>query len=119
MNTGPRATLACLALLAFRPTAQAAEHTDILPTPDDLQTLRGRSQPDSALDRWHDRIFLGVQDFISKLDSRFVEPGEEPLPVPVSPFRIGLESDAIRRTGGSIEARPRADLDVQIGRAHV
>jgi hypothetical protein len=32
--------------------------------------------------------------------------------VPVSPFRIGLESDAIRRTGGSIEARPRADLDV-------
>jgi hypothetical protein len=94
MNVAPLA-VAALSLL-FATPAGAADQPDGL----------------TALDRWHDRLFLGVQDFITRLDSRFVDADEAPLPVPVSPFRIGIESDAIRRADGSLEARPRADLDV-------
>ena len=79
-----------------------------------LQAIQA-AEPMPAQDRlehWHDRLFLGVQDFITRLDSRFVAEGEIPLPVPPSPFRIGIESDFIRLADGATEVRPRLDLDL-------
>jgi hypothetical protein len=92
--------------------AKAAERSEVAPTRQSAQELRDESQPQTALDRWHDRLFLDVQDFITRLDARFVGADEAALPVPASPFRIGLESDAIRREDGHINVTPRLDVDV-------
>jgi hypothetical protein len=101
-----------LLLLGFALHAAAAEHTDVTPSTDTALSLHERSQPLSLLDRWHDRLFLEVQDFIARADAHFVGDGESPLPVPVSPFRIALESDAILHEDRSLDLRPRADVDV-------
>ena len=103
-----------LALLALSLAAplRAEGPTEIRPSHESSATLRLQSAPANGLGRWHDRFFLGTQDFIARLDAHFVDEGETPLPVPVSPFRIGLESEAIHRSSGSVETRPRIDLDI-------
>ncbi|MEY4761740.1 MAG: hypothetical protein RLZZ200_1596 [Pseudomonadota bacterium] len=103
--------LVCLAAFAFDTTYAQIPET-IRPSQLDATTLRAQGAPETGRDRWHDRVFLGVQDFIARIDSRFVDEDKVALPVPVSPFRIGLETDAILRDGGSLEMRPRADLDL-------
>lgn len=101
-----------LAALLVATTAPAEEPATLRPSQETVASLRAQSEPGDAMDRWHDGFFLGVQDFISRLDARFVKEGETALPVPVSPFRIGVESEAIHRANGSVELRPRADLDL-------
>lgn len=101
-----------LAALALAAPVQSAEPVEVRPSRETAATLRSQSAPQDGLERWHDGFFLGVQDFITRLDSRFVDEDESALPVPISPFRIGLESESIRRASGSVEMRPRIDLDI-------
>jgi len=103
-----------LAALVLPPLANAAprKRSEVAPTGQTVEELKDESNPDTALDRWHDRLYLAVQDFIARTDARFVDAGETPLPVPASPFRIGLESDVIRREDGSVDFSPRLDVDL-------
>ncbi len=101
-----------LAALSLAAPLQSAERVELRPSRETAATLRSQSAPEDGLGRWHDGFFLGVQDFITRLDSRFVDEGESALPVPISPFRIGLESEAIHRADGGTELRPRLDLDI-------
>lgn len=106
--------LTLLAAFAMAPALRAApaEHVDVSPSDEDAAALRERSHPDNLLERWHDRLYLAVQDFIARTDARFVGPDQTPLPVPASPFRIGMESDVILRDGSTLEVAPRVDVDL-------
>lgn len=115
-----RALLATLALLPLA-SALAADPINILPSdqptrelplPGALPSPQGQSFG-THLDYWHDRLFIGVQDRIEQLDARFALDQPDRLPVPVSPFRIGLDSDFISHPGGTAIS-PRLDVDLQL-----
>ena len=93
--------------------AAGANRDEVAPSPRSAQELlQEEIHPASTLDRWHDRLYLGVQDFIARTDARFVGEGDTALPVPASPFRIGLSTDAIYREDGSVDATPQLDVDL-------
>lgn len=83
-----------------------------LPLPTDLPSPQGQSFG-THLDYWHDRLYLWVQDVIEQQDSRFAPSEAERLPVPISPFRIGLDSDFVSHPGGTAIS-PRLDVDLQL-----
>jgi hypothetical protein len=104
--------LAPPALLAIPARAGPADYVEVAPSEETIARLREESRPATALDRWHDRLYLATQNVIARLDARFIEADETPLAVPASPFRIGMESAAIWREDGSIDWIGRADVDV-------
>ncbi len=103
-----------LAVLLCIATAQAAADPPqvVLPSPAPAYNLVAADQAGSSLDRWHDRLFLGVQDFITRADERYIDDPTTALPVPVSPFRIGLQAESLRRADGTIDTSPRIDVDL-------
>ena len=93
--------------------AAGANRSEVAPSPRSAQELlQEEIHPESTLDRWHDRLYLGVQDFIARTDARFVGDGDTALPVPASPFRIGLSTDAVYREDGSLDTTPQLDIDL-------
>lgn len=106
-----RATLVLL-LCAASAQALAEPPQVVLPSPAPAHELVDAGATGVALDRWHDRLFLGVQDFITRVDERYVDDPATALPVPVSPFRIGLQAESLRRADGTIDTSPRVDIDL-------
>jgi hypothetical protein len=110
------AGLACLAapLFAAAPVVVITPSPlaiDALPRPSELPPPRPGELGDK-LDYYHDRLFLGVQGLIERTDSRFSNDGDH-LPVPVTPFRIGIDTDVVSHPGGTA-INPRVDLDLQL-----
>jgi len=70
-------------------------------------------EPLPRLDRWHNHLFFWVQRQLQSFDRSFVGTSESAVPVPVSPFRIGLEGGAIQR-GSRIESLSSADFDISL-----
>lgn len=63
------------------------------------------------VDRLHDRLYLGVQDLIERTDRRFARHDFTLLPVPATPFRVGLGSELIdRRDGVHVGTRINVDM---------
>jgi hypothetical protein len=107
-------TRAIGALLLYAASAQALAEPPqvVLPSPAPAHELVDAGPTGQSLDHWHDRLFLGVQDFISHLDERYIDDPDKALPVPVSPFRIGLQAESLRRSDGTVDTAPRIDVDL-------
>ena len=89
----------------------------IVPTGRNAQELR-EAQPrgdagtgfGARLDRWHDKLYMGVQNFIERTDQRFADNELEMLSVPASPFRIGSETEFVD-TGHRLDFNGRLSVD--------
>ncbi len=108
----------CITLTASALRLTAAEITpaviEIRPSTLDIERLVDEQvQVPSALDAFHNRLLLGVQSRLLQLDHRFLEPSETALPVPVSPFRIGIDLTGISRDG-SLDFETSADFDISL-----
>lgn len=108
----------CLTLIASAPRLFASEITpaviEIRPSTLDIERLVDEpAENASRLDAFHNRLLLGVQRRLLQFDHRFIEPSEQALPVPVSPFRIGIDLLAISRDG-SIDLETAADFDISL-----
>ena len=108
------------ALLPCPLPAVELQHEEIRPTDKAIQDLREEARKFAAkmeqnlstrLDQWHDWLYLRTQEYITRFDQHYASPDTEPLPVPASPFRIGLESDFVHRQDG-LAVTPRLDVDV-------
>ena len=106
-----RAALVMLLCAAATP-ARAEPPQVVLPSPLPAHELVDAGPTGRSMDRWHDRLFLGVQDFIAHNDERYVDDAATALPVPVSPFRIGLQSEFLRRADCTVDTAPRIDVDL-------
>lgn len=112
------AILGCITLIASVPRTTAAEVTpaviEIRPSTLDIERLLGEPvETASTLDVIHNRLLLGVQSRLLGFDHRFLEPSETALPVPVSPFRIGIDLTGISRDG-SLALETAADFDISL-----
>lgn len=65
------------------------------------------------LDRAHDWMYIKGQELVESTDMRFAPKDRELLPVPATPFRLGIEGEAIDRSG-SLEFNAELDLDVTL-----
>jgi hypothetical protein len=65
------------------------------------------------LDRGHDRLYVNAQEFVENTDRRFAPPDAELLPVPATPFRLGLVTETIDRPDGA-EFELDLNLDVTL-----
>ncbi len=63
------------------------------------------------LDSSHDWLFVNAQEFVERTDRRFAPPDAELLPVPATPFRLGLITETINRPDG---AKFELDLNLDV-----
>lgn len=110
--------LGCILLIGFMPRPIAAEITpaiiEIRPSILDIERLVDEPiEAASSLDAWHNQIFLGVQRRLLSFDHRFLDPLEEAVPVPVSPFRLGVDLTGLHRDG-SFDLETAADFDISL-----
>ncbi|MCP5328125.1 MAG: hypothetical protein R3E75_04530 [Steroidobacteraceae bacterium] len=61
------------------------------------------------LDRAHDWIYVNAQELVESTDRRFAPPDAELLPVPATPFRVGLVTETLDRPDGV-----KFDLDMNL-----
>jgi hypothetical protein len=61
------------------------------------------------LDRSHDWLYVNAQEFVENTDRRFAPPDAELLPVPATPFRLGLVTETLDRKDGV-----KFDLDLNL-----
>ncbi|MET0290877.1 MAG: hypothetical protein ABW136_00840, partial [Steroidobacteraceae bacterium] len=66
----------------------------------------------SRIDRWHDALYLKVQDWAQALDHKFIRDGQRPEPTPSSPFRIATDAEVVQHQEGGTEFRGRLDVDL-------
>lgn len=52
------------------------------------------------LDSGHDQLYVNVQRFVENTDRRFAPPDAELLPVPATPFRLGIVTQTVDRPNG-------------------
>ncbi len=110
--------LACIVAAAPSRAEEASyPYEVIIPTGRSAAELREARPPaevregfGARLDRWHDRLYLGVQNFIERTDQRFADDELELLPVPASPFRIGSEAEFVD-TGSGMDFDGRLSVD--------
>lgn len=76
---------------------------------DDVDEVEVRA---SRIDRWHDALYLKVQDWAQALDHKFVREGQTPEPTPSSPFRIATDAEVVQHQQGGTEFRGRVDVDL-------
>jgi len=105
-------------LIGCSPSLMAADVTPavIEIRPSTLAIERLVDEPleaDSTLDVWHNRLFFGIQRRLLSLDHYFLDSSEQPLPVPVSPFRLGVDLTAIDQDG-SVAFDTSADFDISL-----
>ncbi len=66
----------------------------------------------SRIDRWHDALYLKVQDWALGLDHAFLREGDRPMPTPSSPFRISTDAEVVQHSQGGTQLRGRLDIDL-------
>jgi hypothetical protein len=71
-----------------------------------------------VLDRWHDDWFLSVQSTLERFDTRQAKSADQVVPVPVSPFRVGLDVRVLetRDTAGTdvLRSSLAGDFDISL-----
>ena len=110
--------LGCIVLIGVTPQLLAAEVTpaiiEIRPSMLAIERLVDEPiETTSSLDAWHNRMFLGVQRRLLSFDHRFLDPSDEAVPVPVSPFRLGVDLTAFHRDE-SVDLETAADFDISL-----
>src|SRR5581483_3579269 len=67
------------------------------------------------LDTGHDWLYRHLQHFFENVDLRFAAPEQAPIVVPLSPLRVGFDSEFVHRQNGlGIVATP--DFEATISR---
>ena len=69
-----------------------------LPAPPALTTHRKHALG-KRLDRLHDLVYRRLQHFLERMDTKYADITQTPIVVPLSPLRIGLDSELLRRQG--------------------
>lgn len=116
-GAAPAATLVASTapVAAARPTAERYRPTD-RPI-DEIRNQYRESPPaldfSQRLDHVHDRLYTWTQGVVEATDHRFAAKDRELKPVPAAPFRIGLTTETINRSG-SVDFGLDADLDMAL-----
>lgn len=67
------------------------------------------------LDAGHDWLYRRLQHFFEDVDLRFAAPDRAPIVVPLSPVRMGFESEFIHRTHGlDVAAKPEIEATLRL-----
>lgn len=106
--------LACLVLplAGYVTQARGAENTDVPPAVDLSPPADAATVPAERIDRWHDSLYLKVQDWAHALDHKFVREGQTPEPTPPTPFRIATDGEVIQHKDGGTDFNARLDIDI-------
>jgi hypothetical protein len=108
-----KAFVACLACIILAPGARAQESGVVQPASGSLADLPAEplSRADllklrfaERLDRQHDWLYEHMQRLLSGFDTAFSRTGEAALIVPVSPLRIGLDTELLHGAHGMTSA---------------
>jgi hypothetical protein len=94
-----------LAFAVISPCAQADDPEHVRPSTGTIGELRKASieAADTVgeyLDTSHDWLYRRLQHLFEDIDMRFAEPGQAPIVVPLSPLRLGLNSQFIHQQDG-------------------
>jgi hypothetical protein len=88
-------------------TAAAARAQRRRPTDLSVEEIRNRStgvRPpldfQQRVDQAHDRTYTWMQGLVERTDHRFADKDDELKPVPAAPFRLGVMTESIDRSGG-------------------
>lgn len=94
-----------LACIVLAPRAQADDPVQVRPSTDTIGQLRKASAEvantvGEYLDTGHDWLYRRLQHLFENIDTRFAGSEGMPLVVPLSPLRIGLDSEYLHRQDG-------------------
>jgi hypothetical protein len=94
-----------LAAVLLVPLAAADEPAPVRPTTGTFSGLRRASTVVAVtagenLDKGHDWLYRRLQRFLANVDTRYSAPERAPVLVPLSPLRIGFDTELLRRRGG-------------------
>lgn len=109
-----------LALVAFVPCARAEPPDQVQPSSGLVGELRRASTAAAEsvgekLDAGHDWLYRKLQHWIEDMDVRFAAPDEAPILVPLSPVRLGLETEFLHEPGGwAFAARPDIEASLSL-----
>jgi hypothetical protein len=71
--------------------------------------------PGGLLDQGHDWLYRRLQRSFEKIDTRFVGSGRTPIVVPLSPLRIGFDSELFHQQDGmAFAARPELEATLRL-----
>ena len=120
MNRRVEILTALLAFIAIAPGTEADDPERVRPSTGTVGELR-QASPDTVdtlgeyLDAGHDWLYRRVQHWIEDVDLRFAEPEQAPIVVPLSPLRIGFDSELIHQRGGlQLVATPDLEATVRL-----
>jgi hypothetical protein len=100
-----RMILYALLVIPIVPHAQIATPEQVHPSTGTFEELR-KASTDVAqtvgehLDEGHDWIYRRIERWIERVDIRFAGPEDERVVVPLSPFRIGFDTEFLHRSDG-------------------
>ncbi len=76
---------------------------------------RATSTPGGLLDRGHDWLYRRLQRSFEKIDTRFAGSERTPIVVPLSPLRIGFDSELFHQQDGmAFAARPELEATLRL-----
>ena len=79
------------------------------------QPALARHSAGERLDLAHDWLYHRLQHWLERFDTHFAPPDGEPLLVPISPLRIGLDGELLHRADGTgFNARPELEASFQL-----
>jgi hypothetical protein len=120
MNRRVELLSALLAFIAIALRAEAQDPERVRPSTGTVGELR-QASADAAdtlgeyLDAGHDWLYRRLQHWIEDVDLRFAEAEEAPIVVPLSPLRIGFDSEFVHRQGGlQLVATPDLEATVRL-----
>lgn len=93
----------CSTVVSAAPPPQVQQYWPTSASASELaETLATRDEQSiDALDRWHDQWFMAVQTELERFDHRQAKSTEAIVPVPISPFRIGLDARLVDTLSGT------------------
>jgi hypothetical protein len=118
-----RLRLVILCVLASTAIAQRAGADDperVSPSTGTFEELRKASTEvantlGEYLDDGHDWLYRRLEHLFENIDTRFAGSGQAPIIVPLSPLRIGFDSEFLHRQGGlQFAARPEFEATLRL-----
>jgi hypothetical protein len=105
MSVHVKMLIALFAFTAITPRAESEDPERVRPSVGTVGKLRKASTEvadtlGKYLDTGHDWLYRRLQHFFEDIDLQFAAPEQAPILVPLSPLRIGFESEFVHRKGG-------------------